>query len=82
MWPGDAFLMLWMLGFLGMMVVVMDWVAGRYYFIVASGVALSAVRLIEIQWPDRAPRIIKGFLAALLVAGAALAFAHRRELGR
>ncbi len=46
-WPRDAFLAAWILGFVAMMLVVMDWVAVRYYHIVAPAAAIAAVRVFE-----------------------------------
>lgn len=71
--PRDHFLALWVGGFVAMMLVVMDWVAARYFCLVAPAVGFFAVRLIEMRWREAAPKILKPLLVALFVVSGSLA---------
>lgn len=78
-WPRDAFLIVWIAGFLGMMLMVMDWVAVRYFHIVAPALAMVAVRVVEMRWPGRQRAVLAGLVAFMAVAGGALAYADYRQ---
>ncbi len=78
-YPRDHFLFIWLLAFLGLMVGVMDWVAGRYYVIVAPAVGLAAVRLMETRFGARADRYLRSALAVLLAATASLGYADYKQ---
>jgi hypothetical protein len=75
----DIFVLLWIAGFFGMMALVMDWVAARYYLIVLPAVGVATVRLIEKRWPDRTLSIVHGILGALILFSIALAYADYNQ---
>jgi Dolichyl-phosphate-mannose-protein mannosyltransferase len=78
-YPRDYFLFVWTGGFILMMIVVMGWVAARYYVIVIPPVVFVAVRLVELTWPAQNDRILRGLLASLLIFTGALAYADYRQ---
>lgn len=78
-YPKDHFLFLWFFGFLAMMILVMGWVAARYYMIVAPAVAFLSVRGLEVSKRIRTENVLKSALAVLIVAGACLAYADYRQ---
>jgi len=78
-YPRDYFLISWVLLFIVMMLVVMGWVAGRYYVIVVPAVAILAVRVVEVRWPGSARRLLAGMLAGLMALGGALAYADYQQ---
>jgi hypothetical protein len=75
----DAFLLCWIGGFMLMMVIVMGWVAVRYYCLVAPAVVFLTVRLTERRWPATATRLIGGCAALLFVFTAAVGYADWRQ---
>lgn len=77
--PRDYFLFGWVTGFMLMMMVVMGWVAARYYVIVLPAMVFSSVRLIEMKWPERAPVVLKSALAVLFICGGLLAYADYKQ---
>jgi hypothetical protein len=79
-WPRDAFIAVWILGFLAMMLVVMDWVAVRYYNIVAPAVAFAAVRILE-RRAARPTKAIAVVTAVLVGFTGLLAYADYRQAG-
>ncbi len=77
--PRDHFLVFWVAGFMGMMLLVMDWVAGRYYCLVAPAVGFLTVRLIEVPWKEKAPAMLKAILILLFLFTFALAVADYHQ---
>ncbi|MBV9080670.1 MAG: glycosyltransferase family 39 protein [Elusimicrobia bacterium] len=77
-WPRDAFVAAWIFGFFAMMLSVMDWVAVRYYFIVAPAAAIAAVRLVE-QTAAAPRRILAVLLAGSFLVGGAVVYADYRQ---
>ena len=77
-WPRDAFIACWVFGFLAMMLVVMDWVAVRYYHIVAPAVAIAVVRMFERRGDGATRRIAWSSLALIAFTGL-LAFSDYRQ---
>jgi hypothetical protein len=75
----DVFLTCWIMGFMWMMVVVMNWVAVRYYFLVAPAVVFMMVRLIERTRPAAAARWLSAMVALLFVVSGALAYADMKQ---
>jgi 4-amino-4-deoxy-L-arabinose transferase-like glycosyltransferase len=79
--PTDHFLFLWLGGFLLMMIVVMNWVAVRYYVIAVPAIVFPVVRLVEFKWPSRAGRILAFAIAGTAVVTLALAYADYQQAG-
>lgn len=77
--PKDSFLFLWLIGFIGMMYLVMGWVAGRYYVIALPAIVFLSVRLVEMNWPSRAEAILKPSLGVLFIFSLLLAYADYRQ---
>jgi len=77
-WPRDAFLAAWVLGFVAMMLVVMDWVAVRYYHIVAPAAAIAAVRVFERRGAG-ATRWIAWSCAAMIAFTGLLGYADYQQ---
>lgn len=78
-YPRDPFLVFWFLGFVGMMLLVMDWVAGRYFCLVAPAVGFLTVRLVEMRWRENSPRVLMPILAVLFLFTGALATSDYRQ---
>ncbi|OVE78234.1 hypothetical protein BVX98_00760 [bacterium F11] len=77
--PRDFFLVLWILGFVLMMMVVMGWVAARYYMIVVPAVVFLTIRFIEMEWRGHERAILKGLLAFALFFTSLLAYADYKQ---
>ncbi len=77
--PKDPFLLIWMLGFVAMMLLVMGWVAVRYYVIAAPAVVWSLVRLIEINHKDHAQRRLLAVLSCTIFFSGLLAYADYKQ---
>lgn len=77
--PRDPFLFIWAIGFIAMMLIVMDWVAARYYALVIPAVGLMTVRLAEIFWREQAEPRIATLIGAVFVLSASLAYADYRQ---
>ena len=75
----DGFLIGWVLGFIGMMLLVMDWVAARYYVIVVPGVIFLMVRLAEIFYKREAQKWLKGSWVCLLIFTSLLAYSDYKQ---
>jgi hypothetical protein len=78
-WPRDAFIALWILGFVCMMLMVMDWVAVRYYHIVTPALGLYVVRIFERRFGRYAQRALAVFTAAVVAFTALLGYADYRQ---
>jgi hypothetical protein len=78
-YPRDHFIFAWTSGFLAMMLVVMDWVAARYYCLVAPGAVFVAVRLCELRWGLSAERYLKPIFGAALIFTGLLAYVDYRQ---
>lgn len=78
-YPRDHFLFMWVAGFLAMMLLVMDWVAARYYCLVAPAAVLMSVRLLEMKGGLRAEKHLKLILAGVFIFTALLAFADYKQ---
>ena len=75
----DVFLSVWILAFLGMMLLVMDWVAVRYFTVVAPALAVVAVRLAEIRRGPSADRHGSALLAAAFILTAMVGYADYQQ---
>ncbi|MCG3205265.1 MAG: hypothetical protein KCHDKBKB_01984 [Elusimicrobia bacterium] len=75
----DAFLLLWLLGFLGMMVFVMPWVAVRYLLIGLPPLVFCTVRLVEISRPRAVVPILWGGILLTGMVGAAVGYADYQQ---
>ncbi|MFN0117689.1 MAG: ArnT family glycosyltransferase [Elusimicrobiota bacterium] len=64
--PKDLFLIVWLVLFILMMLVVMGWVAGRYYVLVVPAVVFLVVRMIEINFDLYARR--RCFLVLVIIS--------------
>jgi len=81
MWQGvvDRFLLLWVLSFMVMMFVVMDWVAVRYYVIVTPALIFLLARLVEDKWPVRGALVLSAAAAVLLVVTGGIGYADYKQ---
>lgn len=81
MWiyPRDHFLFLWVIGFAVMMLIVMGWVAARYYVIVIPALIFMVVRLVEMRWVDRSIIFLKPALAVVFIFSTLLAYADYKQ---
>ncbi len=73
--PSDHFIFTWLILFLTMMIVVMQWVAVRYYMIAAPALVFLCTRLVEVEFAQRATRILSATIAVTFVFGLSLAYA-------
>jgi 4-amino-4-deoxy-L-arabinose transferase-like glycosyltransferase len=78
-YPRDHFVFAWVVGFMAMMIVVMGWVAVRYYAIVAPALVFLIVRLIEMKWRASAPKILGSAIAILIFFSGLLAYADYKQ---
>jgi len=78
-YPRDIFLALWVLGFLLMMVMVVGWVAARYFIIVIPGLIFLLTRFVEIRFPNQFNSLLKGALAFCLCFTSFLAYADYKQ---
>ncbi|MCG3205264.1 MAG: hypothetical protein KCHDKBKB_01983 [Elusimicrobia bacterium] len=77
--PRDPFLVLWVLGFIGMMLLVMDWVAVRYYCLVTPAVVMLMVRLLENKGTIVASKVLPLALGGLFLFTAGLAVSDYQQ---
>ncbi len=77
--PTDLFLFLWLLGFLVMMSVVMQWVAARYLMIGLPPLVFCVVRLIETTRASRVREFLMGGIAFTAIVALSLAIADDRQ---
>jgi len=77
--PNDIFLGGWVFGFFAMMIIVMPWVAVRYFVIVVPAVVFLSVKMVEIRWPTRATQILKESFIALMVISCSMAYADYKQ---
>ncbi len=78
-WPNDIFLLAWVFVFVGMMAVVMSWVAVRYLIIVVPPVVFLGVRLAEIMYSDKARWVFAWVGASLFVLSFSVAYADYNQ---
>ncbi len=78
-YPRDHFLAVWLVGFIAMMLLIMDWVAARYYCLVAPAVVFVVVRTLEIHFRERAIALLRLLIGFVCVASAALAYADYKQ---
>ncbi len=77
--PTDYFLFLWAFGFTCMMIIVMQWVAIRYFIIGAVPMVFLVVRLVEMVRPERANRILGAVACFVFTVSLALCFADYNQ---
>ncbi len=77
--PKDLFLFLWTVGFIGMMLIVMGWVAVRYYVIVVPAVVMMSVRLLEMRNREKAESRLLPILFLTILFSGLLAYADYKQ---
>ncbi len=78
-YPRDYFLAAWLFGFIAMMLMVMDWVAVRYYCLVGPAVVFAVIRIFEIKCGDAASRYLKVALGVMFFFTSALAYSDYKQ---
>jgi len=76
-YPKDYFLFYWVLGFVAMMLIVMGWVAGRYFVIVLPAITFMGVRIMEMK--RRSVTHLKWGLALVISFTSLLAYADYKQ---